>query len=96
MTTGVRRAVRRSGGERPDSEYALVAGLYVAALVVPAAVATLARAVADAAGLYVGFLGVVAGWPVSSGGPSSAHPDSRSVSADTTPRGSSSRFPSAG
>ena len=61
MTTGVRRAVRRSGGERPDSEYALVAGLYVAALVVPAAVATLARAVADAAGLYVGFLGVVAG-----------------------------------
>jgi hypothetical protein len=61
MATGVRGTVRRSGVGRPDSEYALVAGLYVAALIVPAAVAALARAVTDTAGLYVGFLGVVAG-----------------------------------
>lgn len=71
VATHAQGTLRRANAERPDAEYALVAGLYVAALVVPALVIALSRAVADAAVLYVGFLvavmGVtaVAGWTVS-------------------------------
>ena len=41
MTTHARSASGRTNDARPDREYALVAGLYVAALVVPAAVVAL-------------------------------------------------------
>ncbi|WP_233745330.1 hypothetical protein [Halobacterium bonnevillei] len=71
MAASTQTAVRRSNAERPDSEYAFVAGLYVAALVAPAVVLALSRVVADAAVLYVGLLVAVtgvtaaAGWAVS-------------------------------
>jgi hypothetical protein len=56
MATHAEAALRQPRAERPDLEYAFVAGLYVAALVVPALVIALSRVVADAAVLYVGFL----------------------------------------
>ena len=71
MATHTEAALRQPKAERPDFEYAFVAGLYVAALVVPALVIALSRVVGDAAVLYVGFLvavmGVtgVAGWVIS-------------------------------
>lgn len=61
----------RENADRPDGQYAFVAGLYVAALLAPAAVLALSRVVGDAAVLYVGFLAAVtaltaaAGWAVS-------------------------------
>lgn len=57
--------------DRPDGEYAFVAGLYVAALVAPALVLAVSRVVADAAVLYISLLVAVtgvtalAGWAVS-------------------------------
>jgi len=71
MATHTRAALRQANAERPDAEYALVAGLYVAALFTPVVMLGLARALADAAILYIGFLGavtgitIVAGWAVS-------------------------------
>jgi len=71
MATHAGATIRQPNSQRPDHEYALVAGLYVAALVVPALVIGLSRVVGDAAVLYVGFLvavaGVtaVAGWAIS-------------------------------
>lgn len=71
MATRGRRTLGRSDAERPDGQYAFVAGLYAAAFLAPALVLGLSRAVTDAAALYVGFLvavtGVtaVAGWVVS-------------------------------
>lgn len=71
MTTHSRRPRGRSNAERPDGQYAFVAGLYVAAFLAPALVLALSGVVTDAAVLYVGFLvavtGVtgVAGWVVS-------------------------------
>ena len=71
MATHTEAALRQPEAERPDLEYAFVAGLYVACLVVPALVIALSRVFADAAILYVGFLvavtGVtaVAGWVIS-------------------------------
>ncbi|MFC6942560.1 hypothetical protein ACFQE8_21770 [Salinirubellus sp. GCM10025818] len=71
MATHTEAALRQPKAERPDLEYAFVAGLYVACLVVPALVIALSRVFADAAILYVGFLlavmGVtgVAGWVIS-------------------------------
>lgn len=61
----------RRDAERPDAAYALVAGLYVAALLAPAVVAALSAITSNAAALYVGLLGaatgvaVAAGWLVS-------------------------------
>ena len=71
MATQIRRTLGRSNAERPDGQYAFVAGLYVAAFLAPALVLALSRVVMNAAVLYVGFLvavaGVtaVAGWTVS-------------------------------
>ena len=61
MATHMRTAMGQADAERPGPEYAFVAGLYVAALVVPALVIGLSRVVGDAALLYVGFLIAVAG-----------------------------------
>lgn len=71
MTASTRSAPGRSNAERPDGEYAFVAGLYVAALVAPALVIALSRFITDTAVLYIGALvavtcvTVVAGWAVS-------------------------------
>jgi len=71
MPARAEAALCPESAERPDHEYAFVAGLYVAALVVPALVIALSRVFADAAVLYIGFLvavtGVtaVAGWVIS-------------------------------
>lgn len=71
MATHTRAALCQTNAERPDAEYALVAGLYVAALLTPVVMLGLARAIADAAILYISFLGavtgitIVAGWAVS-------------------------------
>ena len=71
MPTHAEATLRPENAERPDAQYALIAGLYVATLVVPAFVIALSRVVADAALLYIGFLvavtGVtaVAGWATS-------------------------------
>ena len=67
----IRSAFDPSTGERPDREYAFVAGLYIAAFGAPLIVLALAHVVADAAVLYIGFFGAVtvvtavAGWIVS-------------------------------
>jgi hypothetical protein len=71
MATHAKAALPEPNTERPDHEYAFVAGLYVAALVVPALVIVLSRVFADAAVLYIGFLVAVtgvtagAGWAIS-------------------------------
>jgi len=71
MATHAGATIRQPNSQRPDHEYAFVAGLYVAALVVPALVIGLSRVVGDVAVLYVDFLvavaGVtaVAGWAIS-------------------------------
>ncbi|MFA9516895.1 hypothetical protein ACERIT_06715 [Halopenitus sp. H-Gu1] len=70
MAASTRSVLGRSNAERPDGEYALVAGLYVASFVAPALVLALSQAVADAAILYIGLIiavtGVtaIAGWVV--------------------------------
>ena len=61
MATHTEAALRQPKAERPNLEYAFVAGLYVACLVVPALVIALSRVFADAAILYVGFLVAVTG-----------------------------------
>jgi hypothetical protein len=71
MATRTEVATPPAGAERPDGEYAFVAGLYVAALLAPAVVLALSRVVTGAAALYVGLLvavtgvTVVAGWAAS-------------------------------
>jgi len=61
----------QSTADRPDAQYALVAGLYVAALLAPVAVLALSRSTSDGGMLYIGFLAAVtlftslAGWGVS-------------------------------
>ncbi|WP_318568300.1 hypothetical protein [Salinigranum marinum] len=56
---------------RPDPQYAFVGGLYLAALLTPAAILVASIVVQNAAALYVGFLGVwaavtvLAGWGIS-------------------------------
>lgn len=63
--------LRQPNASRPDASYALVAGLYAAALFAPVVVLALSRLVADAAVLYISFLAAVtgvtavAGWTVS-------------------------------
>ena len=61
MATHAEAALPKPNSERPDPEYAFVAGLYVAALVVPALVIVLSHVFADAAVLYIGFLVAVTG-----------------------------------
>lgn len=71
MAASSRSVSGRAHADRPDGEYAFVAGLYVAAVVAPALVLGLSRVVADAAVLYIGLLVAVtgvtaaAGWIVS-------------------------------
>lgn len=71
MATHTGRTLGRSNAERPDGQYAFVAGLYVAAFLAPALILGLSRVITDAAALYVGFLvavtGItaVAGWAAS-------------------------------
>ncbi|WP_266083330.1 hypothetical protein [Haladaptatus caseinilyticus] len=60
-----------SNGERPDTLYAFVAGLYVAILLTPIAILGISTVSADGATLYVSFLvsvtllGIIAGWLIS-------------------------------
>lgn len=71
MAASTRSILGQPSAERPDGEYAFVAGLYVAALTAPALVLAVSRVVADAAILYISLLvavtGVtaIAGWIVS-------------------------------
>lgn len=71
MATYTRATLRQPNAERPDAQYAFVAGLYAAALFAPAVMLGLSRVIDDAAVLYIGFLvavtGItaVAGWVVS-------------------------------
>lgn len=71
MATHARATLGQSNAERPDGQYAFVAGLYVATVIAPALVLALSRVVADAAVLYIGLLvavatvTAVAGWAVS-------------------------------
>jgi hypothetical protein len=71
MAATTRSILGQPNAERPDGEYAFVAGLYVAALTAPALVLAVSQVVADAAVLYLSLLvavtGVtaVAGWVVS-------------------------------
>lgn len=61
MATRSRAIPRPSNAEGPDAQYAFVAGLYAAALLVPIVVLALSHLVGGAATLYVGFLAAVAG-----------------------------------
>ncbi|WP_435158358.1 hypothetical protein [Haladaptatus sp. DFWS20] len=60
-----------SNGERPDTLYAFVAGLYVAILLTPIIILGISTVSADGATLYVSFLvsvtllGIIAGWLIS-------------------------------
>ncbi|WP_231188613.1 hypothetical protein [Haladaptatus sp. DYF46] len=60
-----------SNGERPDTLYAFVAGLYVAILLTPVTILGISTVSADGAALYVSFLvsitllGIIAGWLIS-------------------------------
>lgn len=60
-----------SNGERPDTLYAFVAGLYVAILLTPITILGISTVSADGATLYVSFLvsitllGIIAGWLIS-------------------------------
>ena len=60
-----------SNGERPDTLYAFVAGLYVAILLTPIAILGISTVSSDGATLYVSFLvsitllGIIAGWLIS-------------------------------
>jgi hypothetical protein len=71
MATRSGSEVGRLTRERPDIEYALIAGLYGAALLAPAAVLVISSFVADAGALYISFLAAVAliaigiGWLIS-------------------------------
>lgn len=71
MATRTGAALRQPNAESPDASYAVVAGLYVAALLAPIAVLVLSRMTSDGGILYVGFLAAVtaiaavAGWRVS-------------------------------
>lgn len=71
MATRTSTATGQSTPERPDAQYAFVAGLYIAALLAPAVVLLVSRIISDVAGLYISFLGAVtaitavAGWAVS-------------------------------
>ncbi|WP_255152915.1 hypothetical protein [Halorarius halobius] len=61
MAASTRSALGQPNAERPDGEYAFVAGLYVAALAAPALVLAVSRVVTDAAVLYIGLLVAVTG-----------------------------------
>lgn len=61
MAASTRSALGQPNAERPDGEYAFVAGLYVAALAAPALVLAVSRIVTDAAVLYIGLLVAVTG-----------------------------------
>ncbi|MGA9402771.1 hypothetical protein, partial [Haladaptatus sp.] len=63
--------INRPNGERPDTLYAFVAGLYVAILLTPIAVLGVSTVTADGGILYVSFLcsitvfAAIAGWLIS-------------------------------
>lgn len=61
MSASTRSILGQSNADRPDGEYAFVAGLYVAALTSPGLVLALSQVVADAAVLYIGLLVAVTG-----------------------------------
>ncbi|GAA0250348.1 hypothetical protein ACFFQF_32380 [Haladaptatus pallidirubidus] len=71
MATHTESRGGQSNGERPDTLYAFVAGLYVAILLTPIAVLGISTASSDGATLYVSFLGsitllgIIAGWLIS-------------------------------
>jgi hypothetical protein len=71
MSTSAHTAPGRADASRPDGPYALVAGLYVSAHLVPLVLLVVSGVVTDAGALYVSFLlavtGVTAlsGWVVS-------------------------------
>lgn len=60
MATRLPNAEDRPTRPSPDGVYAFVAGLYLAALLTPAAMFVITQFVSGAAGLYLGFLGAFA------------------------------------
>ena len=71
MATRTKSRIDRPNGERPDTLYAFVAGLYVAILLTPISVLGISTVTADGGVLYVSFLcsitvfATVAGWLIS-------------------------------
>lgn len=60
MVASTRSILGQPNAERPDGEYAFVAGLYVVVLAAPALVLAVSRVVADVAVLYISLLVAVA------------------------------------
>lgn len=67
MATRTDAEANQANTATPDAPYAIVAGLYVAALLAPPAVLALSGVTTDAGALYVGFLGTVAGATAAAG-----------------------------
>jgi hypothetical protein len=84
MSTRSNAGLRRRRAGRPDAEYSLIAGLYVATFLTPAAVVLLSTLTSSAAAQYVGLLVVVVAIAVGAGWVVSRIPGTRSISVGTT------------